>query len=204
MTLKYHIVKCTTQIITSQHSSITWLVWLSSWMFIYKISGCGLESRCCHLNFNYSAVLEQGVSGHSENSRVYIPPETRKWYDNNIQPNAPYRYVLTTQLNHLGIVTKWLSAGLRTKWVWVHILLLPLKLQILRLLQIRSHLEFRKILECRFTLKRVRDMIITSSQIHRKDKYSQCSPIIWLVCSFHVTLWSFLISLKKYAMPGRE
>ena len=33
----------------------------------------------------------------------------------------------------------------------------------------------------RFTLKRVRDMIITYSQMHRTDKYSQHSSIIWPV-----------------------
>ena len=34
---------------------------------------------------------------------------------------------------------------------------------------------------CGFTLKLVRDMIITYSQMHRKDKYSQQSSIIWPV-----------------------
>ena len=35
--------------------------------------------------------------------------------------------------------------------------------------------------ECGFTLKCVRDMIITYSQMHRTDKYSQHSSIIWPV-----------------------
>ena len=34
-------------------------------------------------------------------------------------------------------------------------------------------------IECGFTLKRVRDMIRTHSQMHRTDKYSQHSSIIW-------------------------
>ena len=34
-------------------------------------------------------------------------------------------------------------------------------------------------IECGFTLKRVRDMIITYSQMHRTDKFSQHSSIIW-------------------------
>ena len=33
----------------SQHSSIIWLVWLNGWVFVYELSGCGFESRCCHL-----------------------------------------------------------------------------------------------------------------------------------------------------------
>ena len=37
----------------------------------------------------------------------------------NIQSNTPHRYVLTTQRNHLKAnLTKWLSVGLRTKWLW--------------------------------------------------------------------------------------
>ena len=44
----------------SQNSSI-WLVWLDGWVFVYKWSGCGLESETC----------------------------TR--HDNNIQSNAPHR-----------------------------------------------------------------------------------------------------------------
>ena len=35
--------------------------------------------------------------------------------------------------------------------------------------------------ECAFTLKRARDMIRTYSQMHRTDKYSQRSKIIWPV-----------------------
>ena len=32
-----------------QHSSIIWPVWLNGWVFIYELSGCGLESSCSHL-----------------------------------------------------------------------------------------------------------------------------------------------------------
>ena len=44
-------------------------------------------------------------------------------------------------------------------------------------------LDIQATVECKFTLKRVRDMIITYSHIHRTDKYSQRSSIIcpvWL------------------------
>ena len=33
-----------------QHSSIIWTVCLNGWVFVYKLSGCGFESCCCHLN----------------------------------------------------------------------------------------------------------------------------------------------------------
>ena len=81
----------------------------------------------------------------------------------------------------MASLAKWLSVRSRTKWLWVRVPLLSLKLQIRRLLRARSSLTFRKTTECRFTLKLVRDMIITYSQMHRTDKYSQHSSIIWLV-----------------------
>ena len=46
-----------------------------------------------------------------------------------------------------------------------------------------SYLYVKELLaiECRFTLKCVLDMIITYNQMHRTDKYSQHSSIIWSV-----------------------
>ena len=38
---------------------------LNGWVFVYELSGCGLESRCCHWNFRYGASFEQGVPWHS-------------------------------------------------------------------------------------------------------------------------------------------
>ena len=105
----------------SQYSSIIWPVWLNGWVFVCELSGCGLESRCSHLNFRFCASFEQGAPWHSGNYRVWIHAETRRWHDNNIQSNAPYRQVLTTQLNHLACLTKWLSVHLRTKWLWVRV-----------------------------------------------------------------------------------
>ena len=63
--------------------------------------------------------------------------------------------------NHL--VCKWTLNHLQTKWLWVQIPLLSLKLQISRLFRTKSSLTFRQLLECGFTLKCVRDMIITYS-----------------------------------------
>ena len=45
----------------------------------------------------------------------------------------------------------------------------------------KEFLHIQATTECGFTLKRVRDMIRTYSQMHRTDKYSQHSSIIWLV-----------------------
>ena len=45
----------------------------------------------------------------------------------------------------------------------------------------KEFLDIQATIECGFTLKRVRDMIKTYSQMHRTDKYSQDSSIIWPV-----------------------
>ena len=87
---------------------------------------------------------------------------------------------------HISIIlvsfAKWLIVPLRTKWLWVRISLLSLKLEIWHLLRTRSCLTFNQTVVRGFTLKLVRDMIITYSQIHRADKYSQHSSIIFPVC----------------------
>ena len=42
-----------------------WSVLKRWWKWHFEVSGCGFESRWCHLNLIYSACLEQGVSWHS-------------------------------------------------------------------------------------------------------------------------------------------
>ena len=77
--------------------------------------------------------------------------------------------------------------------MWVQILLLLLKPQIWRLLLATSYLTLRQTIECRFTLKLVRDMIITFSQMDRTCKYSQHSSIIWPVW---INGWVFVYELS--------
>ena len=57
------------------------------------------------------------------------------------------------------------ECSFRNKWLWFRVSLLSLKLQIWRLLRARSSLTFRQTIECGFTLKLVRDKIITHSLI---------------------------------------
>ena len=45
----------------------------------------------------------------------------------------------------------------------------------------KEFLDIQTTIECGFTLKRVRDMKRTYSQMHRTDKYSEHSSIIWPV-----------------------
>ena len=105
----------------SQQSPIIWPVWLNDWVFVYKLSGCGFESRCSHLNFRFRACFEQEVPWHSGNYKVWIHSETRTWDDKNMQSNAPYRELLTTELTYLASLAKWLSVPLQTEWLWVQI-----------------------------------------------------------------------------------
>ena len=129
----------------SQHSSIIWRVWPNGWVFVYELSGCGFESRCSHLISIHGACFEQRVPWHSGNGRVWIHSQTRTWHDKKIQSNAPYRYVLTAQLNHLACLAKWLSVRLRSKWLLVRVPLQSLNLQIWRLLRARSSLTLRQL-----------------------------------------------------------
>ena len=43
----------------------------------------------------------------------------------------------------------------------------------------KEFLDIQATIECRFTLKRVRDMTRTYSQMYHTDKYSEHSSIIW-------------------------
>ena len=128
-----------------QHSSIIWPVWPNGWVLLYELNGCSFESRCSHLIFRYGACFEQGVPWHSGNCRVWIHSLTCTWHDKNKQSNAPYRKVLTAQLNHLASLAIWLSVSWRTKLLWVRVPLRSLNLQIWRLLRARNSLRFRQL-----------------------------------------------------------
>ena len=40
----------------SKHSSIICLAWLTGWVFVCQLSGCGSESRCSHL-YSITSIL---------------------------------------------------------------------------------------------------------------------------------------------------
>ena len=71
----------------SQHSPI---IWLNGWVFIYELSGSGIESSCSHLNFGFRACFEQGLTWHSGNYNMWIH-WIHTWHGKNIQSNAPQR-----------------------------------------------------------------------------------------------------------------
>ena len=78
----------------------------------------------------------------------------------------------------LASLAKSLSVRLRTKWLWVRIPLQPIKTWDISPVWSK---EFQATIESGFTLKHVRDMIRTCTQMHHTDKYSQHSSVIWPV-----------------------
>ena len=72
----------------------------------------------------------------------------------------------------------------------------------------KEFLDIQATIESRFTLKLIRDMIITYSQIHRTDKHSQHSSMIWpvwlngWVCVYELSGCGF--DLKRIIrLPGK-
>ena len=79
---------------TEKYSELNWIIWSvqpNGWVFVYKLSGCGFESRCSHLNFRYRGCFSQGLPSNSGKYRMWICSETRPWHNENIESNAPYR-----------------------------------------------------------------------------------------------------------------
>ena len=72
---------------------------------------------------------------------------------------AQYRYVLTTQINHLASLAKWFSHGLQTKWLWIRIALQPFLTLNIAPVSIKEFLGIQVTTVYRFTLKHVCDII---------------------------------------------
>ena len=64
----------------------------------------------------------------------------------------------------------------------------------------KEFLDIQATVECGFTLKLVRDMIKTYNQMHRTDKYSQLSSIIWPVW---LNGWVFVYELSGCGFESR-
>ena len=91
----------------SEHSSTIWQVRPNDWSFVNELSGSGFEWSCIYVNFRFRTYFMQELPWHSRNYRVSIHLKTRTWHDNNIRSNAPYRWILRTQLNHLASFSIW-------------------------------------------------------------------------------------------------
>ena len=65
----------------NKHSAIL----LNGWVFIYKLSGCGFKSHCCHLTLDVVPASSKEFLDIQANYRVWIHSETCTWHDNNRQ-----------------------------------------------------------------------------------------------------------------------
>ena len=86
---------------------------------------------------------------------------------------------------------RWNVVRLQTKWLWVRVPLQSLKLQISRLFRARSSLTFKATIECAFTLKSVRDMLRTYSQINwsirlKKEGFLHLDSLIPKIKEIHM------------------
>ena len=111
------------------------------WLYVIIIS-------CMSVRVNPHSIVCLNVKALLDWSRCHI------WSLNDrnvIRTHNQLVGKLTTQLNHLAILVKWLSVRLQTKWLWVRIKLLSLKFQIWRLLLAMRFSTFRQTIECRFT-----------------------------------------------------
>ena len=128
-----------------QHGSIIWPVSLNGSVFAYELSCFEFLCSCNHLIFRLRTCFEKEISWLSGNCRVWIQCEVCPWHNKNMQSKAPFRYLLTIQLNYLVSFAKVLRVSLRTNWLWVRDLLQSFKLQIWSLLWARISLTFCKL-----------------------------------------------------------
>ena len=88
---------------------------------------------------------------HKVNATGFEPTTTQ--FDNEhstVQPNWP---------NDLAKLPKWSSVRLQTKWLWVLIPLQSLKTSDIAPVPNKEVLDIQATIDCRFTLKRVHEMI---------------------------------------------
>ena len=186
----------------SQHSSIIRPVWLNGWVFVYKLSGCGVESSCSHLNFKFRTCFEQGVSWHSGKAIIKCGFTVKRVRDMTRTCSQMHRTDKYSQ-HSSTIWPLWLNG-----WVFVF------ELSGCGVKSSCSHLNFKfracfeqgvswhsgkATIKCGFTLKRVRDVTRTYSQMHRTDKYSQHSSIIWPVW---LNGWVFFYELSDWGFES--
>ena len=152
-------VKCTVQ--TSSHSSIIWPVWLNGRVFVYELSRCGYESLKLQVWGLFRARTSLTFRKTILECRFGLKL-VRHIIIHTVKCTVQINYHNATQ--SLASLAKWLSVRLQTKWLWVRLPLLSLKVQIWHLLRARTPLTFKQTIESRFTLKLVRDMIMHTVQ----------------------------------------
>ena len=91
--------------------------------------------------------------------------------------------------------------GHHAQWFWFQVPLQSLKLEVSVLPFLsKEFIDIQPIIECGFTLKRVRDMARVYSQVDRTDQYSKQSSIIWPVW---LNSWMFVYQLSGWGFGSR-
>ena len=73
----------------SQHSSIIWPVWLNGSVLVYKLSGCGLQSRC-HIGCTGNQ-LKTVQKNHPQITTPYAKSDNKECYQKLLGPEALLR-----------------------------------------------------------------------------------------------------------------
>ena len=132
-------------------------------MFVYELSGCRFESISSHLNFIFCSCFKQGVSWLFWTYSQMYRTDKYSYHSSVIWPVWLNGWLFIYKLSGYGF--EFSCSHLTSDFAPI---------------LSKDFLDIRATIECGFTLKRVRDMIRTYSEIHRTDKYSQHRSIIWL------------------------
>ena len=90
-------------------------------MLVFELNGHWFESRRSYLNFKYHACFEQEFLDIQRNTESGLP---LKHFCDMIRISSQMHSTekkLTTHINHLVILAKWLSIPLGTKWPSVQV-----------------------------------------------------------------------------------
>ena len=155
-----------------KHGSMIWSVWPNDWLFGYELSVCGFASRCTHLKLRYHACSKQGVLEIQASIKCgftlkcvgdmilkYSQMQRTDKYSQQssiIWPVWHNSWVFVYELGGCGFGTGWSKLKLRYRACFE-----------------QGVLDIQGNIECGITLKCLRYLILTYSQMDRTDKYSQ-------------------------------
>ena len=111
-----------------------------------------------------------------------VPYRKFKWQQQDLNPQPLSLYTNTQPFSQIGQMIELCCEYLLVWCIWLYVIIMSYAWKFLEQgVRARSSLTFRQTIERRFTLKLVRDVRITYSQMHHTDKYSQHNSIIWPV-----------------------
>ena len=121
----------------SNNNKNNWSLKKGSWIYSLGISRFNTPNIALKGNSRFEILLVKIFGLKQKANQILSSDSNGIWTHNHL--------VCKTILNHLASLAKWFGVRLRTKWLWVRIPLLSLKLQIRRLFWVRNFLSFRKL-----------------------------------------------------------